>query len=75
MLELNKVQSGAYVLNKSVKKNDALHRQDFRKARIAVIVAGRMKSSRLKKKGTLANRRDSVIREVPGELREDAVCG
>ena len=52
-LRLNSLQNRFYVLGKKVKKQTILKQKDFKKARIAVIIAGRMKSSRLKRKALL----------------------
>lgn len=51
--ELDQVQSERKILAHPVKAGQVLHAEDFRKANIAVIVACRMKSSRLKQKAIL----------------------
>lgn len=47
---IKKIQSSFHVLNKDKKKNQMLKEDDFKKAKIATIIACRLKSSRLPKK-------------------------
>ncbi|MCP4149462.1 MAG: hypothetical protein GY757_17070 [bacterium] len=51
--ELQDLQGNMYVLNKPLETLDTLNFKDFKKPRVAAIVAARMKSSRLKKKAIL----------------------
>lgn len=51
--ELKAVQNKFYVLRRDLTKHRMLNNKDFKKAKIAVIVAVRMKSSRLKDKAIL----------------------
>ncbi|MFC1851342.1 cytidylyltransferase domain-containing protein [candidate division CSSED10-310 bacterium] len=51
--ELKSLQNNFFILNKNLAKTATLTFNDFKKARIAAIVAARMKSSRLKKKAIL----------------------
>lgn len=51
--ELNTLLEKKYILAKDVEPNETLKREDFKKANIAVIIAGRLKSSRLKRKALL----------------------
>ena len=51
--KINKIQSNFYILNKELNKYSTLNVEDFKKAKIGVIVAVRMKSSRLKNKAIL----------------------
>jgi len=58
---LKELQRNFFILNKSLERLDTLSVKDFKKARIAVIVAARMKSSRLKQKAILPIRGMSSI--------------
>ncbi len=51
--ELNEFQGHFFLLNRDVNKLETLSVKDFKKPRIAVIVAARMKSTRLKQKAIL----------------------
>ena len=51
--KINEIQSNFYILNKELNKYSTLNVEDFKKAKIGVIVAARMKSSRLKNKAIL----------------------
>lgn len=51
--EISSLQSEGYILNKPIIKNLVIRNSDFKKARIAVLAACRMKSSRLKNKAIL----------------------
>ncbi|MCP4216933.1 MAG: NTP transferase domain-containing protein [bacterium] len=51
--ELKAHQENLYILNRSVEVHEPLTLKDFKKPRVAAIVAARMKSSRLKKKAIL----------------------
>ncbi|MDX8549497.1 N-acetylneuraminate synthase family protein [Methanospirillum sp. J.3.6.1-F.2.7.3] len=51
--EISSLQTEGYILNKPIIKNLIVRKSDFKKARIAVLVACRMKSSRLKNKAIL----------------------
>jgi N,N'-diacetyllegionaminate synthase len=51
--ELKDLQNGFYILNKHKNQPDTLTVSDYKKPRIAAIVAARMKSSRLKQKAIL----------------------
>lgn len=51
--KVNEMQSNFYILNKELNKYSTLNVEDFKKAKIGVIVAVRMKSSRLKNKAIL----------------------
>jgi N,N'-diacetyllegionaminate synthase len=51
--ELMELQGNFFLLNRDMKKLDTLNFKDFKKPRVAVIVAARMKSSRLKQKAVL----------------------
>ena len=51
--ELRDLQGHFYILNRDVNRLETLSVKDFKKPRIAVIVAVRMKSSRLKQKAVL----------------------
>lgn len=51
--KINGMQSNFYILNKDLNKYSTLNVEDFKKAKIGVIVAVRMKSSRLKNKAIL----------------------
>ena len=51
--KINEIQSNFYILNKELNKYSTLNVEDFKKAKIGVIVAVRMKSSRLKNKAIL----------------------
>lgn len=53
VLEIKNLISKGYILAKDVKKGDTFKREDFKKAIIAVVIAGRLKSSRLKRKALL----------------------
>lgn len=59
--EIKKIQSNFHITNQPISKNTSIKKTFFSKARIAVIVAGRMKSQRLKKKATLAMGEKSSI--------------
>jgi N,N'-diacetyllegionaminate synthase len=59
--QLKELQSGFYILDKSLEPFDTLTVKDFKKPRIAAIVAARMKSSRLKQKAILPIRGMSSI--------------
>ncbi|MCB9239854.1 MAG: N-acetylneuraminate synthase family protein [Flavobacteriales bacterium] len=50
ILEIKELQNSFHVLRTSKKEGETLVRSDFKKATIAIIVAGRLKSSRLKEK-------------------------
>ena len=51
--ELEELQQKYYILNKNKKKEDTFQENDFKKAKIATIIACRLKSSRLPKKAIL----------------------
>lgn len=51
--EVKDLMSKRYVLNKDIKPGRTLSKDDFRKARIGVVIACRMKSTRLKHKAIL----------------------
>lgn len=51
--EIQKLQSSFHILSSNKKKGQSLLKEDFKKAHIAVIVACRLKSSRLKEKAIL----------------------
>ena len=51
--QLKELQRNFFILNKPAAKLDTLSEKDFKKSRVAVIVAARMKSSRLKQKAIL----------------------
>ena len=51
--KINEMQSNFYILNKELNKYSTLNVENFKKAKIGVIVAVRMKSSRLKNKAIL----------------------
>jgi N,N'-diacetyllegionaminate synthase len=51
--EIDKLQRQRFVIKKNKSIHQSLCHEDFRSARVAVIVAARMKSSRLKKKALL----------------------
>lgn len=53
VLEIKNLISKGYILSRDIQKGATFKREDFKKAIIAVIVAGRLKSSRLKKKALL----------------------
>lgn len=52
-LEIKNLISNGYILSRNVKKGETFKREDFKKAVIAVVIAGRLKSSRLKRKALL----------------------
>ena len=52
-LEIKNLISNGYILARNVKKGETFKREDFKKAVIAVVIAGRLKSSRLKRKALL----------------------
>lgn len=52
--ELKRLQSHFFILNRDMKPLETLSAKDFKKPRTAVIVAVRMKSSRLKQKAVLS---------------------
>lgn len=51
--ELTTLLESKYVLARDIEPNNTLKREDFKKANIAVVIAGRLKSSRLKRKALL----------------------
>jgi N,N'-diacetyllegionaminate synthase len=51
--KISKLQMGAYILNEDIKEKTTLATDQFKPAKIGVIVACRMKSSRLKNKALL----------------------
>lgn len=51
--EINEIQKSFYILKKDLNKFETVKKSDFKKSNIGVIVAGRMKSSRLKNKAIL----------------------
>lgn len=51
--EIVSIQSQGYVLDSNVSQNTTVNKNDFKRARIGVLVACRMKSSRLKNKAIL----------------------
>ena len=51
--ELSDIQKGFKILSKDIEKDSSITQDDFRDARIGVIIAGRLKSSRLKRKALL----------------------
>ena len=51
--ELDELQQNFYILNRDKKEEDTFHSDDFKKAKIATIIACRLKSSRLPKKAIL----------------------
>ena len=53
--ELEEIQQNYYILNKNKEKEDTFHKNDFKKAKIASIIACRLKSTRLPKKAILTN--------------------
>lgn len=59
--ELNDLQARFHILNRDVKPMETVNTDDFKKPRVAVIVAARMKSSRLKQKAVLPIRGMSSI--------------
>jgi N,N'-diacetyllegionaminate synthase len=59
--QLKNLQSNFFILNRDVEQLETLSVKDFKKPRIAVIVAVRMKSTRLKKKAILPIRGMSSI--------------
>jgi N,N'-diacetyllegionaminate synthase len=59
--ELKNLQSHFFILNRDVERQETLAVKDFMKPRIAVIVAVRMKSTRLKQKAVLPIRGMSSI--------------
>ena len=52
-LEIKNLISNGYILARNVKKGETFKREYFKKAVIAVVIAGRLKSSRLKRKALL----------------------
>ena len=48
--KIKQLQSKFFILKKDLKKNQSIKKEYFRKSKIALIVGGRLKSSRLKKK-------------------------
>ena len=48
--KIKQLQSKFFILKKNLNKNQAIKKEYFRKSKIALIVGGRLKSSRLKKK-------------------------
>ncbi|MGD2085698.1 MAG: N-acetylneuraminate synthase family protein [Candidatus Aminicenantes bacterium] len=52
-LQLKKLQGQFFLLNRDLERLSAISGKDFKRARIAVIVAARLKSSRLKQKAIL----------------------
>jgi N,N'-diacetyllegionaminate synthase len=59
--ELKELQRHFFILNRDIRRLKTLSVKDFKKARIAVIVAARMKSTRLKEKAILPIRGMSSI--------------
>jgi len=59
--DIEDLQKNFFILNQSKEKNDVLTKEDFKKARIGVVVVARMKSSRLKKKAILPIRGVSSV--------------
>ena len=53
IVELKKYVSEKYILNSDRKKGETIRKEDIRKANIAVIIACRLKSTRLKRKALL----------------------
>ncbi len=53
VLEIKNLINQGYILAREIKKGATFKREDFKKAVIGVIIAGRLKSSRLKKKALL----------------------
>lgn len=51
--ELSDLQQNFYILNKNKEEGDAFQKTDFKKAKIATIIACRLKSTRLPKKALL----------------------
>lgn len=52
-LEIKNLISNGYILARNIQKGETFKREDFKKAVIAVVIAGRLKSSRLKRKALL----------------------
>ncbi len=53
VLEIKTLIAEGYILARDIQKGKTFKREDFKKAVIAVVVAGRLKSSRLKRKALL----------------------
>lgn len=51
--ELEELQQNYYILNNDKEEGDTFHKEDFKKAKIASIIACRLKSTRLPKKAIL----------------------
>ncbi len=51
--EINEIQKSFYILKKDLDKFETIKKSDYKKSNIGVIVAGRIKSSRLKNKAIL----------------------
>ena len=51
--KIKQLQSKFFILKKDLKKNQSIKKEYFRKSKIALIVGGRLKSSRLKKKAII----------------------
>jgi N,N'-diacetyllegionaminate synthase len=53
VLDIRNLSEQGYILARDIKKGSTFKREDFKKVVIGVIIAGRLKSSRLKKKALL----------------------
>jgi len=53
VLDLQNLLENKCILSRDIKSGDTFHKEDFKKAMIATIIAGRLKSSRLKSKAIL----------------------